>query len=197
MLVFDHLSHELSAIASLHTEAADLDGRYRIAERPSSRPWSGPRAQPGRDGRRLRPLERDDGAAPAVAAGQVDTSLGRDAYIQAVEHAKDAIAAGEAIQVVLARRQSFDLPPAVTAPRSTASASIGPSAGSTPRPYLFFTRTPSFEVVGASPELLLQVVGDRMTTHPIAGTRPRGATPAEDDRLADELRGDPRSAPST
>ena len=61
-----------------------------------------------------------------------------------------------------------------------------------PSPYLFFTRTPSFEVVGASPELLLQVVGDRMTTHPIAGTRPRGATPADDDRLADELRGDPK-----
>jgi len=46
--------------------------------------------------------------------------------------------------------------------------------------------------LGASPELLLQVVGDRMTTHPIAGTRPRGGTPAEDDRLADELRRDPK-----
>ena len=110
-----------------------------------------------------------------------------------MEHAKDAIAAGEAIQVVLARRQSFDLPAARgRQPRSTASACTGPCAASTRRPYLFFTRTPSFEVVGASPELLLQVVGDRMTTHPIAGTRPRGATPADDDRLADELRGDPK-----
>ena len=36
-----------------------------------------------------------------------------------------------------------------------------------------------------------------MTTHPIAGTRPRGATPADDERLADELRATPRSAPST
>ena len=53
-------------------------------------------------------------------------------------------------------------------------------------------RTPSFEVVGASPELLLQVEGDKITTHPIAGTRPRGATPADDDRLADELRRDPK-----
>ena len=61
-----------------------------------------------------------------------------------------------------------------------------------PSPYLFFTRTPGFEVVGASPELLVQVVGDRMSTHPIAGTRPRGTTPADDDRLADELRRDPK-----
>ena len=48
------------------------------------------------------------------------------------------------------------------------------------------------EVVGASPELLVQVAGDRMSTHPIAGTRPRGTTPADDDRLADELRNDPK-----
>ena len=49
-----------------------------------------------------------------------------------------------------------------------------------PSPYLFFVRTPSFEVVGASPELLLQVEGDKLTTHPIAGTRPRGADERED-----------------
>ena len=61
-----------------------------------------------------------------------------------------------------------------------------------PSPYLFFTRTPEMEVVGASPELLVQVAGDRMSTHPIAGTRPRGTTPADDDRLADELRNDPK-----
>jgi len=51
---------------------------------------------------------------------------------------------------------------------------------------------PSFEVVGASPELLLQVEGDRLTTHPIAGTRPRGATPAEDELLSEELQRDPK-----
>ena len=93
---------------------------------------------------------------------------------------------------MLARRQSFDLP---------ASADGAPIDGIglyralrrvNPSPYLFFTRTPGFEVVGASPELLVQVVGDRMSTHPIAGTRPRGTTPADDDRLADELRGDPK-----
>ena len=61
-----------------------------------------------------------------------------------------------------------------------------------PSPYLFFVRTPSFEVVGASPELLLRVEGDRLTTHPIAGTRPRGGDAREDALLAEQLQKDPK-----
>jgi anthranilate synthase component 1 len=192
VLVFDHLTHTLSAIASLHTEAADLEGRYRIAEaaifdalertaRPSAaelrsaggRSWTN-----GNGGGLSEPTQ---------------TSLGREEYIRAVEVAKDAIASGEAIQVVLARRQSFGLP-------------IDPSTGATldgiglyralrrvnPSPYLFFVRTPSFEVVGASPELLLQAEGDKLTTHPIAGTRPRGVDAREDAILAEQLQRDPK-----
>ena len=61
-----------------------------------------------------------------------------------------------------------------------------------PSPYLFFVRTPTFEVVGASPELLLQVEGDKLTTHPIAGTRPRGADEREDQILSEQLQRDPK-----
>ncbi len=191
VIVFDHLTHQLSAIASLHTETPDLEGRYRIAERAifealeqTARPSAAEMSAPF-----TRPAEGDD---PRAVLARVETSLGRDQYIGAVERAKDAIAAGEAIQVVLARRQSFDLPlmgdgrPLDGIGLYRALRRVNPS------PYLFFTRTPGFEVVGASPELLVQVVGDRMSTHPIAGTRPRGATPADDDRLADELRRDPK-----
>ena len=193
VLVFDHLSHTLSAIASLHTEAPDFEARYRIAERAifealerTARPSQAEMAAAfGRS-------SSTDGGATETAFRQVDTSLGRDAYIRAVERAKDAIAAGEAIQVVLARRQSFDLPNAADGTPIDGIGLYRALRRVNPSPYLFFTRTPSFEVVGASPELLLQVVGDRMTTHPIAGTRPRGATPADDDRMADELRGDPK-----
>jgi anthranilate synthase component I len=193
VIVFDHLTHQLSAIASLHAEAPDLDGRYRIAERAIFEALE----------RTARPSEAemtaafvrstsDDGSRDGSSLGQVETSLGRDQYIHAVEQAKDAIAAGEAIQVVLARRQSFDLP---AQPDGTPIDGIGLYRALrrvNPSPYLFFTRTPGMEVVGASPELLVQVAGDRMSTHPIAGTRPRGATPADDDRLADELRNDPK-----
>src|SRR5215211_2009619 len=218
VLVFDHLTHTLSAIASLHTEAPDLEGRYRIAEEAifevlerTSRPSAAELAGPGGPGGTARGTTAGNGnpatgiqngrgsdgasgAATAAANGLVaDASLGRDDYIRAVEVAKDAIAAGEAIQVVLARRQSFDLP-------------IDPSTGQAldgiglyrslrrvnPSPYLFFVRVPSFEVVGASPELLVQLDRDKLTTHPIAGTRPRGATPAEDAILAEQLQRDPK-----
>ena len=192
VLVFDHLTHTLSAIASLHTEAADLEGRYRIAEaaifdalertaRPSAAELAG---GSGRD-------RGTAGAAPL--ADPIDTSLGRDAYIRAVEVAKDAIASGEAIQVVLARRQSFALP----ADPATGSALDGIGLYRAlrrvnPSPYLFFVRTPTFEVVGASPELLVQADGDRLTTHPIAGTRPRGVDAREDALLAEQLQRDPK-----
>ena len=190
VLVFDHLTHTLSAIASLHTDAPDLEGRYRIAEqaifealertgRPSAAEMNG--------------ATRATGAASVLRDDRIETSLGREAYIHAVEVAKDAIAAGEAIQVVLARRQSFDLPedPATGRPLDgialyRALRRVNPS------PYLFFVRTPSFEVVGASPELLLQVEGDRLTTHPIAGTRPRGADEREDQLLSEQLQRDPK-----
>ena len=81
----------------------------------------------------------------------VQTSLGRDQYIRAVETAKDAIAAGEAIQVVLARRQSFDLPVLADGKVLDGIGLYRALRRVNPSPYLFFTRTPAFEVVGASP----------------------------------------------
>ncbi|HET9519605.1 MAG TPA: anthranilate synthase component I family protein [Candidatus Limnocylindrales bacterium] len=191
VLVFDHLTHTLSAIASLHTETPDLEGRYRIAEaaifealertaRPSAAEIAG--AAP-----------RTPAAPAGIRDDRIDTSLGRDAYIHAVQVAKDAIASGEAIQVVLARRQSFGLPPdPATGDPLDGIALYRALRRVNPSPYLFFVRTPTFEVVGASPELLLQVEGDKLTTHPIAGTRPRGATDAEDRILAEQLQRDPK-----
>jgi anthranilate synthase component 1 len=216
VLVFDHLTHELSAIASLHTEAPDLEGRYRIAERAifealerTARPSAAELAAASAVGRGPGTPNRGPAASgapawagatrgssavgdPAVVAEPIDTSLGRDGYVRAVDRAKDAIAAGEAIQVVLARRQSLELPLDAGGRPLDGIGLYRALRRVNPSPYLFFVRVPAFEVVGASPELLLQVVGDRMTTHPIAGTRPRGATPADDDRLADELRRDPK-----
>ena len=194
VLVFDHLTHTLSAVASLHTEAPDLEGRYRIAEaaifealertaRPTAAELAGTvsRTAGGPD------------AGPGGLAGPIETSLGRDAYIRAVEVAKDAIAAGEAIQVVLARRQSFALPPDPATGATLDGIGLYRSLRRVnPSPYLFFVRTPAFEVVGASPELLLQAEGDKLTTHPIAGTRPRGADSREDAILAEQLQRDPK-----
>jgi anthranilate synthase component 1 len=194
VLVYDHLAHTLSAIASLHTSDPDLEGRYRIAEdaifealertsRPSAAEIAG--AGVGATG--------TNGGALARPAALADASLGRDEYVRAVETAKDAIAAGEAIQVVLARRQSFDLPVDPASGKALDGIGLYRSLRRVnPSPYLFFVRVPAFEVVGASPELLVQVDRDKLTTHPIAGTRPRGATPAEDAILAEQLQRDPK-----
>jgi anthranilate synthase component 1 len=199
VLVFDHLTHTLSAIASLQTAPADLEGRYRIAERAifealerTARPSAAElaptvSARAGADGSvpngRSEPIELE---SPIAA------SLGREAYEAAVDRAKDAIAAGEAIQIVLARRQSLTLPRGADGRSLDGVGLYRALRRINPSPYLFFVRTADYEVVGASPELLLQVDRDRMTTHPIAGTRPRGTDDADDERIADELQRDPK-----
>ncbi len=105
-------------------------------------------------------------------------------YLQAVEKAKDYIRAGDIFQVVPSQRwtQDFTLPPFALY-RSLRRAN--------PSPFMFFFNFGGFQVVGASPEILVRVFGREVTIRPIAGTRPRGATPEEDaaleaDLLADE-----------
>ena len=206
VVVFDHLTHGLSAVASLHTDAPDIEGRYRIAERAifdalerTGRPTAaemaaltrrsnGAGARVGAAG-----TEGPAGTVAIEAAGieLVDVSLERGEYESAVRRAKEDIAAGECIQVVLARRQTFARPEVRDEHGSIARLDAVDVYRSlrriNPSPYLFFVRMPDFTVVGASPELLVRVEGDRMSTHPIAGTRPRGATQLEDDQLAYQL----------
>ena len=182
VLVFDHLSHTLSAIAALQADTPDFEARYRIADRGihealerSARPASPDRV--GANGKVGGPKI----AAPTTSP---ETNLPRADYIAAVERAQEAIRGGEIIQVVLARRQSFSAGSTKGLDLYRALRRVSPS------PYLFFVRMPEFEVVGASPELLLRVEGDRIVTHPIAGTRPRGATDAADDELTRDLLAD-------
>jgi anthranilate synthase component 1 len=206
VLVFDHLTHTLSAVASLHTEAPDLEGRYRIAERAiyealerTARPTAAElsamtaKAKGTSSARSTDGAELDDEPGSTASAGiePVSASLTRGEYESAVRDAKEAIAAGECIQIVVARRETYERPVVDGKPLDAvglyrALRRVNPS------PYLFFVRMPEFSVVGASPELLVRVEGDHMTTHPIAGTRPRGATAAEDAQLAYNLERDPK-----
>jgi len=196
VLVFDHLTHTLSAVASLHTETPGLEGRYRIAERAifealdrTSRPTESELAS--LTGRRGRPDSSEGATDVTQTLTEIEVSLERGQYEAAVRSAKEAIAAGEAIQIVLARRQTFERPVVGGEPLD-AVALYRALRRINPSPYLFFVRMPEFSVVGASPELLVRVEGDCVTTHPIAGTRPRGATPAEDAALAHSLERDPK-----
>ena len=105
-------------------------------------------------------------------------------YKAAIRRALEYIRAGDVFQVVLSQR--FELPDCdgFSLYRTLRAAS--------PAPYHFYLRLGGRELFGASPELLVQVERGEMTLRPIAGTRPRGATAAEDERLERELRADPK-----
>ena len=102
-----------------------------------------------------------------------------------VERAKEYIAAGDVFQVVLSQRfeTPFELPPFAL---YRALRRVNPS------PFLYYLNFDAFSVIGSSPEILVRARGGRVTIRPIAGTRPRGATPAEDRALAEELLADPK-----
>lgn len=111
-------------------------------------------------------------------------------YQAAVTSAKEAIRSGEIFQIVLSQR--FSLPYAGD-PMDVYRA----LRASNPSPYMYLFRFPTadgdtFDVVGSSPEALVRVTGRRAITHPIAGSRPRGATPEEDVALEEELLADPK-----
>ncbi len=108
-----------------------------------------------------------------------------DEFARMVLKAKDYIAAGDIFQVVLSQRfeSSFALP---------AFALYRAIRRINPAPFLFYLDYEKFAVVGSSPEILVRARGDTVTIRPIAGTRPRGATPHEDEALADELLADPK-----
>jgi anthranilate synthase component 1 len=113
----------------------------------------------------------------------VRSAFERERFLQAVERIREYIYAGDAFQVVLSQR--FDREVGV----SGFSIYRGLRAVN-PSPYMYYMSFRDFEVIGSSPEPLVTVTGRRAETRPIAGTRPRGATPTEDETLAEEMAAD-------
>ncbi len=136
-----------------------------------------------RDLERAAPSEtRDLGEARAL--GPLVSNFSKPNYLAAVETAKEYIRAGDIFQVVPSQRwtQNFPLPP---------FALYRSLRRTNPSPFMFYFNFGGFQVVGASPEILVRVFDREVTIRPIAGTRPRGATPEEDrafeaDLLADQ-----------
>lgn len=170
ILAFDHVKHRILAIANARLRAGeDLRALYDFAcakldflERELERNLSKPeRAEP-------RPLE--------VAA-----NMTREAFESAVRSIQEKIAAGDVYQAVLSQRFETE----TSAPPFDVYRAL---RHINPSPYMFFIRMGREAIVGASPEMLVRVEGRHVETHPIAGTRRRGASAEEDQRLADELR---------
>ncbi|MEL6288988.1 MAG: anthranilate synthase component I [Pseudomonadota bacterium] len=127
-------------------------------------------------------VERDD----ATIEGEPDGITSNTAVQQfkgMVQAAKRYIEAGDIFQVVLSQR--FSIP--FTLPSFALYRAL---RRTNPSPFLFHLNFGGFSIVGSSPEILVRVRDGEVTVRPIAGTRPRGATPQEDARLADELLAD-------
>ncbi len=135
-----------------------------------------------RDLERQVPLDSRDLGAEAPAP-EMTSNFSRKAYMQAVEKARDYIRAGDIFQVVPSQRwaQPFTLPP---------FALYRSLRRTNPSPFMFYFNFGDFQVIGASPEILVRVFGREVTIRPIAGTRPRGATPEEDKALEADLLAD-------
>jgi anthranilate synthase component 1 len=123
------------------------------------------------------PAEKPVLSEPAVSL------VGEAAFKNAVLRAKDYITEGDVMQVVLSQRMTKPFKASPMALYRTLR-SLNPS------PYMFYFDFEDFHVVGASPEILVRLEGDRVTVRPIAGTRKRGASPEEDAALAAELLAD-------
>jgi anthranilate synthase component 1 len=185
LLVFDNLRHRLLVIANATIEdrtPAALDQAYdRAAVRIGMM-----LAKLARPARTSTPLTLAP-PGPLVALGEdgFTSSMDETAYCEAVRRAKEYIAAGDAYQIVVSRRLDCRLE-ADPFTVYRALRTINPS------PYLFFLRLGKTTIVGSSPEVLVRVEGDRVDLRPIAGTRPRGASEAQDRAIEEEIKHDPK-----
>jgi para-aminobenzoate synthetase component 1 len=189
--ILDHERHEL--YCACHTTLTDnndsLEPSYHLALQTleeMKRQWDAIASVQDDAGTRERHARMMDMVEHGPPIADVDAdqtlqrSLSKDGYVDAVKRIQSYIAAGDVFQVNLAVRQSRRLS---AAPEQIYEwlRWINPS------PYMGLLKFGDFSLVSGSPELLVQLEGNQVRTRPIAGTRPRGADPTEDMRLAQEL----------
>ncbi len=171
IVAFDHLKHTSTILANVDAEDVDAGYERAVAAIAEAR-------------ERLKgPLPQLARAPGARAEPQFRSNMAREAFEAMVARIVEYVHAGDAFQVVPSQRWSAEVE---VEPFSIYRGlrAVNPS------PYMYFLDFEDFQIVGASPEPLVTVVGDRVTTRPIAGTRQRGATAAEDTRIAAELLAD-------
>ena len=179
LVVFDHLRHKVLVISLVDAaRLRDVEGEgfaaayrraaddiRRVAERLSA------------------PLARRT-LASGSGALEISSNVTRERYEESVERAMEYIRAGDAFQVVPSQRFSAEIGDLDPLLLYRGLRTVNPS------PYMTYLKLGDLALVGASPEPLVRVEGRRVMTRPIAGTRPRGATPEEDAALAEELLAD-------
>ncbi len=175
LVAFDHLKHTVTVIANVYADD-DLDVAYaRALETIAEVRW-----------RLAGPVPRSPKPpSPDRSVSALQSNMSREQFEANVSRIIEYIYAGDAFQVVPSQRWSGPVPvEAFSIYRGLRAVN--------PSPYMYFLDFGDFEIAGASPEPLITVAGRRVSTRPIAGTRPRGATTDEDRRIAEELLADPK-----
>jgi anthranilate synthase component 1 len=221
MVIFDHINKTVAAVAHAHVPSppALWHGLPTVPQEPTEglhtpggsetfgpTPWHGQETVPQRAGDLRRAYDaacqRVDRLVERLQQGVADLQLTDvapvgeitlpyvsnfepDAFEAAVARCKEYIKAGDIFQVVLSQRLQ-------TETKARAFDIYRTLRVVNPSPFLFYLRSGPLCLVGSSPEIMARVEGDTLTIRPLAGTRPRGPTPEEDDRLAVELSADPK-----
>jgi anthranilate synthase component 1 len=177
LVVFDHLKHTVTVLANVDADDPEgLDAAYDKAQQLIGEVrW-----------RLAGPVPR---APHPPQAGrsmpEFRSNMPREQFEAMVARIVEYCHAGDTFQVVPSQRWTAEVPiEAFSIYRGLRAVN--------PSPYMYFLDFGDFQVAGASPEPLLTVSGGQASTRPIAGTRPRGATPADDERIAGELLDDPK-----
>ena len=175
ILVFDHLRHDIKVVSHVRLDDGDIEEAYNAAVAKIERMVD----------RLARPLQMraelmDPPSMPSSSEAVSNFSVAE--YEAVIEKCIEYIYAGDVIQVVNSQRFS----------RKTEAHPFQvyrSLRGSNPSPYMYYLDLNGFQIVGAAIETVATVHGRTVSTHPIAGTRPRGRTPAEDVALEEELKG--------
>jgi len=176
LIAFDHAYGKLLLIANAYSESEIPAAEARLDDLVA---------------RLDCPLPEDDSHKPEITPGELRSNVSFDQYCENVETAKEYIAAGDIFQVVPSQRLSRET--------SADPLDIYRSLRRiNPSPYMFFfdftgvTGDDPLYLIGASPEIHVRLEDGLASLRPIAGTRPRGRTPEEDQELADDLLSDPK-----
>jgi anthranilate synthase component 1 len=174
IVVFDHLKRTVEILANADLESEpDVERAYGAAVRTIAEVRS----------QLARAVPRAERAGEPREMPKFSSNMAREQFEGIVARIVEYIYAGDAFQVVPSQRWSAPVPvEAFSIYRGLRAVN--------PSPYMYFLDFGDFQVAGASPEPLLTVNGRHVSTRPIAGTRPRGANPEEDRRIARELLAD-------
>jgi anthranilate synthase component 1 len=177
MVIFDHVDKTVLAVALAMVDRSELRKAYDDAGRNVDRLVN--QLQNTNDGLTVTDFH------PQATLANPHSNHTREQYEAAVRKAKEYILAGDIFQVVLSQR--FQVP--VTADPFDVYRSLRIVS---PSPFMFFVKHGSVTLVGASPEIMCRVENGIVTNRPLAGTRRRGQTEAQDKQLAAELLADPK-----